>query len=84
MKKDRIYYIYRAPEEGFWDSRFRFQTYPGFRIQISNRVVFKIQMSNHQDSDFKRVGIQDSDFKWQGFRIQIMSSRAMILTNDNT
>ena len=73
--------VYRALEEGVWDSGFRFPTYPGFRIQISHRVYsrFSFQITRIQIS--KRVGIQDSDFKWQGFRIQI-SKRVGIQDSD--
>ncbi len=45
----------------------------GFRIQISNRHGI-------QDSNFKQGRIQYSNFKWVGFRIQIMSSRALKIT----
>ena len=45
--------------------------------------AFKICDSNFRallwDSYFKVAGIQDSNFKWVGFRIQIMSSGALVL-----
>ena len=64
-----------------WDSEFRFQTYPRFRIQILNRVYsrFSCQITSIQIS--KRVGIQDSDFKWQGFRIQISKRVGIQISN---
>ncbi len=42
-------------KRGVWDSGFKFQTGPGFRIQISNRAGFRIQIS-----------VEAVTFKFQG------------------